>query len=44
MREYLIPACSGASMDMAAGQTISVIDVEGGQVADFAASDPGARQ
>ena len=36
MREYLIPACSGKSMDIAEGQTISVIDVEGGQVAFFA--------
>ena len=36
MREYLIPACSGKSMDRAEGQTISVIDVEGGQVAFFA--------
>ena len=31
MKEYFIPACSGASMDMAEGQTISVIDVEGGR-------------
>ena len=36
MREYLSPACSGKSMDIAEGQTISVIDVEGGQVAFFA--------
>ena len=36
MTEYLIPACSGKSMDIAEGQTISVIDVEGGQVAFFA--------
>ena len=41
MREYFIPACSGASMDIAEGQTISVIDVEGGQVADFFAEYAG---
>lgn len=35
MREYLIPACSGASIDVAEGESISIIDVEGGQVADF---------
>lgn len=35
MKEYLIPACSGASLNLAKGQTIAVIDVEGGQVADF---------
>lgn len=41
MREYFIPACSGAGMDLAKGQTISVIDVEGGQVADFFAECTG---
>lgn len=40
MREYLIPACSGKSMDIAEGQTISVIDVEGGQVAFFLPNTP----
>ena len=43
MREYLIPPCSGQAFDLKAGQTIAVIDVEGGQVADFfaeAAGDP----
>ena len=40
MREYLIPACSGKSMDIAEGQTISVIDVEGGQVAIFLPNTP----
>lgn len=42
--EYLIPACSGKRIDAKAGQSIAVIDVEGGQVADFfavAADDPG---
>ncbi len=33
MREYFVEACSGASMDPAKEQTISVIDVEGGQAA-----------
>lgn len=41
MKEYLIPACSGKSMDIAEGQTISVIDIEGGQVADFFAECAG---
>ena len=42
--EYLIPACSGKRIEAKAGQRIAVIDVEGGQVADFfavAADDPG---
>ena len=34
-REYVIPACSGKCIDVAAGQSIVVIDVEGGQVVDF---------
>ena len=41
MREYLIPACSGASMDIAEGEKITVIDIEGGQVADFFAECAG---
>ncbi len=41
MREYFIDACSGKSMDIAQGQTVSVIDVEGGQVADFFAERAG---
>ena len=32
---YLISACSGKRFDLKAGQTITVIDTEGGQVADF---------
>ena len=35
MREMYIPPCSGISVDVSAGQTIYVTDVEGGQVADF---------
>lgn len=33
--EYLIPACSGKRIRVLKGQTITVIDVEGGQVVDF---------
>ena len=33
--EYYISACSGKRMYAKAGQTITVIDVEGGQVVDF---------
>lgn len=34
-KEYLIPACSGKKIEVRQGQTITVIDVEGGQVTDF---------
>ena len=34
-REYIIPACSGMKIDVKQGQSITVIDIEGGQVADF---------
>lgn len=34
-KEYLIPACSGKKIEVQQGQTITVIDVEGGQVTDF---------
>ena len=33
--EYMIPACSGKRIDIKKGQKITVIDIEGGQVADF---------
>lgn len=33
--EYFIPACSGKRIDVKKGQQITVIDIEGGQVADF---------
>ena len=32
--EYLIQACTGKRVDVFKGQTITVIDVSGGQVAD----------
>ncbi|WP_331275623.1 DUF1989 domain-containing protein [Peptostreptococcus equinus] len=35
MNEYIIPACSGKSIDVKKGQKITVIDIEGGQVVDF---------
>lgn len=40
-REYRIVLCSGRSIDIAAGQVVTVIDVEGGQ-ADFFAGRAGA--
>ena len=33
--EFFIEACSGQSIDVKKNQTITVIDLEGGQVADF---------
>ena len=35
MERFLIPACSGKRIDVKNGQTITVIDLEGGQVVDF---------
>lgn len=35
MKEYIISACSGMKIEVKAGQTITVIDRDGGQVADF---------
>ena len=40
-REYMIESCTGKSIDVKAGETITVIDVEGGQVADFFAECEG---
>ena len=37
--EYLISACSGRAIDVKAGQLISVIDIDGGQVVDFFAEN-----
>ncbi|MGI6742853.1 MAG: urea carboxylase-associated family protein [Eubacteriales bacterium] len=34
-QEYLINPCSGMRIDVKKGQTITVIDLEGGQVVDF---------
>ena len=39
--EHFIPACSGKRIDVKQGQTITVIDVEGGQVVDFFAEVTG---
>ncbi len=39
--EYIIPACSGKRIDVKQGQTITVIDMEGGQVVDFFAEVTG---
>ena len=40
-QEYMIHACSGRAIDVRAGQLISVIDIEGGQVVDFFAERMG---
>lgn len=40
-QEYMINACSGCAIDVRAGQFISVIDIEGGQVVDFFAERAG---
>ena len=34
-KEYIISACSGMKIDVKQGQSITVIDIEGGQVVDF---------
>ncbi len=34
-KEYIISPCSGLKIDVKQGQNITVIDIEGGQVADF---------
>ena len=43
-QEYEIAACSGRRIDVRAGQSITVVDLEGGQVVDFfavCAENPG---
>ena len=35
MKEYLLNPCSGITIDVAKGEYITVIDVDGGQVVDF---------
>ena len=40
-REYFIPACSGKRIEVKRGQTITVIDIDGGQVVDFFAEVAG---
>ena len=39
--EYYIPACSGKKIDVRPGQTITIVDIEGGQVVDFFAEVTG---
>jgi uncharacterized protein YcgI (DUF1989 family) len=34
-QEYIINACKGRSIDVLAGQSITVVDIAGGQVVDF---------
>ena len=34
-QEYIINACSGQAIEVSSGQTITIIDIEGGQVVDF---------
>lgn len=40
-KEYIISACSGTKIDVKQGQSITVIDIEGGQVVDFFAEVKG---
>ena len=40
-QEYFIPACSGKRIDVRQGQTITVVDIDGGQVVDFFAEVTG---
>ena len=40
-QEYMISACCGRAIDVKAGQLISVIDIQGGQVVDFFAERAG---
>lgn len=35
MKKILIPACSGKRIDVRKNQTVTIVDVEGGQVVDF---------
>lgn len=39
--EHIIPACTGKCICALSGQTVTVVDVEGGQVADFFAEFAG---
>ena len=34
-QDYIVPSCSGIKIDVKQGETITVIDSEGGQVVDF---------
>ena len=42
MKEYFIHACTGKRIDVKQGQTITVVDVDGGQVVDFFAEVTGS--
>ena len=44
MSEYLIQPQSGKRVDVSKGQKIEIIDVEGGQVADFFAEIKGTHE
>lgn len=39
-REYIVNACSGLAIDVLHGQTVTIVDIEGGQVVDFFAEIP----
>ena len=39
--EYIIPACTGKRIEVKKGQTVTVVDIEGGQVIDFFAEVSG---
>lgn len=39
-REYMVNACSGRAIDVLHGQTVTIVDIEGGQVVDFFAEIP----
>jgi len=39
--EYIVNACSGKRIELSAGQKITIIDIEGGQVVDFFAERSG---
>jgi uncharacterized protein len=39
VREVIVPAAHGAAIEVAAGEYLSIVDLEGSQVADFVAID-----
>lgn len=39
-REYMVNACSGRAIDVLHRQTVTIVDIEGGQVVDFFAEIP----
>ena len=41
IKEYMVPACSGMRIDVEQGKSVTVIDVEGGQMVDFFAEVSG---